>query len=80
MCPNGWFFFNTTCYFAIAEKVTHADADSACQAFADGKLFEPKSVEENTAIYDIMSMIHGATLEYWVGIKAFADEDPDGSS
>ena len=80
VCPNGWFYYDGACYLAKGEKVTHEDAITACAAFTDGKLFEPTSVEENAAIYDIMNLINGDTTEYWVGIKAFTGADPDGST
>eukprot|EP00093_Oithona_nana_P001714 01714.XXX_3364_4474_1 [CDS] Oithona nana genome sequencing. len=80
ICPNGWFYYEGACYLAKGEKVTHEDAITACAAFTDGKLFEPTSVEENAAIYDIMNLINGNSTEYWIGIKAFTGADPDGST
>ena len=60
------------------------DAQTTCLGLADGfaKLFEPRSVEENQAIFDILSLIFGPDTEYWIGMKFDADgsEDPDGST
>ena len=83
-CPNGWFFYDGGCYFAHGQMMQFQDAQTTCLGLADGfaKLFEPRSVEENQAIFDILSLIFGPDTEYWIGMKFDADgsEDPDGST
>ena len=75
VCSDGWFMHSLTkdgttsysCLLVHASLYNFDDAKSECES-ANAILYEPRTQEENSEIFQIGQEIF-SDVEYWIGVK-----------
>ena len=71
-CPHGWTILDKNCYKVPEEKKNWNDAIQFCQEI-DGKLAEPKNLEQNEKIANLVKQKHGSE-RFFIGIHDQIEE------
>ena len=72
-CETGWTGIDDKCYFLSQEKADFSASVAKCQHL-NGKLFEPKTVEQQKSVYDLTKA--KGINEFYIGIY---DSDIEGT-